>query len=59
MSLSIRLSRSQEELSATLSSGISVNHVVTVFYSLQFGFRPDRSEAGVVVRAERGEGGTM
>ena len=42
------LSRSQEELSATLSSGISVNHVVTVFYSLLGGWVFDRYGAGVL-----------
>ena len=42
------LSRSQEELSATLSSGISVSHVVTVFYSLLGGWVFDRYGAGVL-----------
>ena len=42
------LSHSQEELSATLSSGISINHVVTVFYSLLGGYIFDRFGPGVL-----------
>ena len=42
------LSDSQEELSATLSSGISVNHVVTVFYAILGGFIYDRFGPGVL-----------
>ena len=42
------LSDSQEELTATLSSGISVNHVITVFYALFGGWVFDRFGAGVL-----------
>ena len=42
------LSDSQEELSATLSSGISVNHVVTVFYALLGGWIYDRFGPGIL-----------
>ena len=42
------LSDSQEELTATLTSGISVNHVVTVFFALVGGFVFDRFGAGVL-----------
>lgn len=42
------LSESQEELTATLSSGISVNHVVTVFYALFGGWVFDRFGAGAL-----------
>ena len=42
------LSDSQEELTATLSSGISVNHVITVFYALLGGWIFDRFGAGVL-----------
>lgn len=42
------LSDSQEELTATLSSGISVNHVITVFYALFGGWVFDRYGAGVL-----------
>ena len=42
------LSDSQEELTATLSSGISVNHVVTVFYALLGGWIWDRFGPGVL-----------
>ena len=42
------LSESQEELTATLSSGISVNHVVTVFYALLGGWVWDRFGPGVL-----------
>ena len=42
------LSDSQEELTATLSSGISVNHVVTVFYALAGGWIWDRFGPGVL-----------
>ena len=41
------LSESQEELTATLSSGISVNHVITVFYAVFGGWVFDRYGAGV------------
>jgi MFS family permease len=40
------LSDSQEELTATLSSGISVNHAVTVFYALLGGWIWDRFGPG-------------
>ena len=40
------LSDSQEELTATLSSGISVNHVITVFYAMLGGWLFDRWGAG-------------
>ncbi len=42
------LSDSQEELTATLTSGISMNHVVTVFFALVGGFVFDRFGAGVL-----------
>ena len=42
------LSDSQEELTATLSSGISVNHVVTVFYALAGGWIWDHFGPGVL-----------
>jgi len=42
------LSDSQEELTATLTSGISVNHVVTVFFALVGGLVFDRFGAGVL-----------
>lgn len=42
------LSDSQEELSATLSSGISVNHVVTVFYAILGGWIFDVFGPGVL-----------
>ena len=42
------LSDSQEELTATLSSGISVNHVITVFYAVFGGWVFDRYGAGVL-----------
>ena len=42
------LSDSQEELTATLTSGISVNHVVTVFFALAGGLVFDRFGAGVL-----------
>ena len=42
------LSESQEELTATLSSGISVNHVITVFYAVFGGWVFDRYGAGVL-----------
>ena len=42
------LSDSQEELSATLSSGISVNHVVTVFYAILGGWIYDQFGPGVL-----------
>ena len=42
------LSDSQEELTATLSSGISVNHVITVFYAIFGGWVFDRYGAGVL-----------
>ena len=42
------LSDSQEELTATLTSGISVNHVVTVFFALVGGIVFDRFGAGVL-----------
>lgn len=42
------LSDSQEELSATLSSGISVNHVVTVFYAILGGWIFDAFGPGVL-----------
>ena len=42
------LSDSQEELTATLSSGISMNHVVTVCFALVGGIVFDRFGAGVL-----------
>ena len=42
------LSDSQEELTATLTSGISMNHVVTVFFALVGGLVFDRFGAGVL-----------
>ena len=42
------LSDSQEELTATLSSGISVNHVITVFYAIFGGWVFDWYGAGVL-----------
>ena len=42
------LSDSQEELTATLSSGISVNHVITVFYAVFGGWVFDRFGAGAL-----------
>ena len=42
------LSDSQEELTATLSSGISANHVITVFYAIFGGWVFDRYGAGVL-----------
>ncbi len=42
------LSDSQEELTATLTSGISVNHVITVCFALVGGFVFDRFGAGVL-----------
>ena len=42
------LSDSQEELTATLTSGISVNHVITVFFALVGGLVFDRFGAGVL-----------
>lgn len=42
------LSDSQEELTATLSSGISVNHLITVFYAIFGGWVFDRYGAGVL-----------
>ena len=42
------VSDSQEELTATLSSGISVNHVITVFYAVFGGWVFDRYGAGVL-----------
>ena len=42
------LSESQEELTATLSSGISVNHVITVFYAVFGGWVFDQYGAGVL-----------
>ena len=42
------LSDSQEELTATLSSGISVNHVITVFYAIFGGWIFDRFGPGVL-----------
>ena len=42
------LSDSQEELTATLTSGISMNHVVTVFFALVGGFVFDRFGAGAL-----------
>ena len=42
------LSDSQEELTATLSSGISANHVVTVFYALLGGWIWDKFGPGVL-----------
>ena len=42
------LSDSQEELTATLSSGISVNHLVTVFYALLGGWIWDRFGPGAL-----------
>jgi predicted MFS family arabinose efflux permease len=42
------LSDSQEELTATLSSGISVNHFITVFYAIFGGWIFDQYGAGVL-----------
>ena len=42
------LSDSQEELTATLTSGISMNHVVTVFFALVGGLVFDRFGEGVL-----------
>lgn len=42
------LSSSQEELTATLSSGISINHLITVFYALFGGWVFDRFGAGAL-----------
>lgn len=42
------LSSSQEELTATLSTGISVNHFITVFYAVFGGWVFDRWGAGVL-----------
>ena len=42
------LSDSQEELTATLSSGISVNHLITVFYAVFGGWIFDQYGAGVL-----------
>ena len=42
------LSDSQEELTATLSSGISMNHLVTIFYALLGGWIWDRFGPGVL-----------
>lgn len=42
------LSDSQEELTATLSSGISVNHLITVFYAIFGGWIFDQYGAGVL-----------
>ena len=42
------LSTSQEELSATLSSGISVNHVITIVYAVLGGWIFDRFGPGVL-----------
>lgn len=42
------LSENQEELTATLSSGISVNHIVTIFYALFSGWVFDKYGAGVL-----------
>lgn len=42
------LSSSQEELTATLSSGITVNHLVTVFYALLGGWIFDRFGPGAL-----------
>lgn len=42
------LSDSQEELSATLSSGISINHVITVFVALSGGWVFDAFGPGVL-----------
>ena len=42
------LSDSQEELTATLSTGISANHFITVFYALLGGWIFDRYGAGVL-----------
>lgn len=42
------LSDSQEELTATLSSGISVNHLITIFYALIGGWIFDRFGAGAL-----------
>lgn len=43
-----KLSDSQEELTATLSSGISINHVITIFYALFGGWVFDRYGAGAL-----------
>lgn len=42
------LSDSQEELTATLSAGISVNHFITIFYAILGGWVFDRYGAGVL-----------
>ncbi len=42
------LSDSQEELSATLTTGISVNHLITVFYAILGGWIFDRFGPGVL-----------
>jgi predicted MFS family arabinose efflux permease len=42
------LSDSQQELTATLSSGISANHIVTVFYALLGGWIWDKFGPGVL-----------
>ena len=42
------LSDTQEELTATLSTGISVNHFITVFYALFGGWVFDKFGAGVL-----------
>lgn len=42
------LSSSQEELTATLSTGISANHLITVFYAVLGGWIFDRYGAGVL-----------
>ncbi len=42
------LSNSQEELTATLSSGISVNHIITVFYAIFGGWMFDQYGAGTL-----------
>ena len=42
------LASSQEELTATLTSGISINHVITIFYALLGGWVFDRYGAGVL-----------
>ncbi len=42
------LSDSQEELTATLSTGISANHIVTVFYAILGGWIFDRFGPGVL-----------
>ena len=42
------LSTSQEELTATLSSGISINHLITIFYAVLGGWVFDRFGAGAL-----------